>query len=455
LKTLLLKEVLPTITTKYILGLDSRDVFVTEKIDQIIPTFEKEFNCEMLYNAELCPWPNNETLIKLEKNMLEVETPFKYLNGGVWLAKTEFYKTIVDDIINTEHLDEIGLAEQDVLKQIYIKHWPKIKIDQQCKLFQNTQFLLESSNEQTIKPISKKEYRIKIFYGESKNWVWYKKAMYLKKYAPKNFQVDICDVKQTDDCYLYDLVFSIPYQFDQIKQNILKNNSDCLLVSSYNRGFGHSDDLLNDIIDVADFAIINNYEMWDKFGKFDRTFTISNGVDLEIFKPYEKVEDRKFKVLWVGSEFHKEVKRYDIVEQIADGLDSYGIDYDFKLVDSHDDDTILTHKQMVDWYNKGTIYIITSDTEGTPNPALEAAACGNIILSTKVGNMTELIQENRNGFFCDDANSFLEKILELYKRKDVMTRLSNNIISDIQDWSWDITSKKFFNLFEKLIKENK
>ena len=46
--------------------------------------------------------------------------------------------------------------------------------------------------------------------------------------------------------------------------------------------------------------------------------------------------------------------------------------------------------EMLDFYNDIGTLVCFSESEGTPNPILEAAACGRAVLSTKVGNFPVL-----------------------------------------------------------------
>ncbi len=55
--------------------------------------------------------------------------------------------------------------------------------------------------------------------------------------------------------------------------------------------------------------------------------------------------------------------------------------------------------EMRDFYQSLHVYVCASRSEGTPNPCLEAAACGLPVVTTPVGNMPEFVRDGVNGFF--------------------------------------------------------
>ena len=60
-----------------------------------------------------------------------------------------------------------------------------------------------------------------------------------------------------------------------------------------------------------------------------------------------------------------------------------------------------TAAEMVEFYHSLDVYVCASRSEGTPNPCLEAAACGLPVITTAVGNMPELIRDGHNGFLVE------------------------------------------------------
>jgi glycosyltransferase involved in cell wall biosynthesis len=61
----------------------------------------------------------------------------------------------------------------------------------------------------------------------------------------------------------------------------------------------------------------------------------------------------------------------------------------------------LTPEGMRDFYQGVHVLAVASDMDGTPNPALEAAACGVAVVSNRIGNMPEFIHDGVNGRLVD------------------------------------------------------
>src|SRR5438132_881901 len=104
---------------------------------------------------------------------------------------------------------------------------------------------------------------------------------------------------------------------------------------------------------------------------------------------------------------------------------------------------------MADWYNHGTGLVCASSAEGTPNPALEAAACGCTVVSTRVGNMPELIRHGRNGYLVQRSLRALLKAVRAACRN--YPRLSAAMQTDIREWDWAKRSTEFFQTFLEVL----
>jgi len=57
---------------------------------------------------------------------------------------------------------------------------------------------------------------------------------------------------------------------------------------------------------------------------------------------------------------------------------------------------------LADFYNSLKLLVLPTESEGLPNVALEAMACGTPVLATPVGGLPDLLSDGENGFLIDD-----------------------------------------------------
>jgi len=115
----------------------------------------------------------------------------------------------------------------------------------------------------------------------------------------------------------------------------------------------------------------------------------------------------------------------------------------------------FSKNKMPKFYHRIDFYLNTSYHEGTPNPALESAASGIPVVTTKVGNMTDLIHDGENGFFIEPN---LESLIHTFEKIKGMPakeyrRMSENIRSDIaKHWTWKVASERYRTAFQLFLK---
>lgn len=296
--------------------------------------------------------------------------------------------------------------------------------------------------------------KIRILY-DVYGWAYYWRAVALQKYHPSDYQVDIgSDYGRSLPKVKYDAILQLAYSYiSQLQKHITASKIKIPIISSFNVGWNYHNDWLTNVIKHSDGVIINNYEMWEKYGKHPKTINISNGVDGDIFKLKRPIPLRKPKVIWIGSIFHRKTKNYDsILLPLSQKLRKNGIASDFRLVSSTGNNR-MNQQQLTDWYNSGTVYVVASKTEGTPNPALEAASCGCTVVSTKVGNMPELIKPGINGYLCEQTiEDIYSNVLAAINNYQT---LSNSMQNEIIKWHWKSRSQEYFNYISSIIKAYK
>ena len=85
---------------------------------------------------------------------------------------------------------------------------------------------------------------------------------------------------------------------------------------------------------------------------------------------------------------------------------------------------INTKRELVPYYfNAASLHLLSSDFEGSPNSVKEAMACNIPVVSTSVGNVSELL-ESVNGSYVSD--SFSSEVLAKLAYKVIL----NNDISN-------------------------
>jgi len=115
--------------------------------------------------------------------------------------------------------------------------------------------------------------------------------------------------------------------------------------------------------------------------------------------------------------------------------------------------TWRNREEMLEFYRSLDVYVCASRTEGTPNPCLEAAACGLPVVTTRVGNMPELIRDGENGFFVDrDAADIAEKLRWLRDDPGLRDRLGRAARGTVvESWDWRKQAGRYDEMLRAVI----
>jgi len=108
---------------------------------------------------------------------------------------------------------------------------------------------------------------------------------------------------------------------------------------------------------------------------------------------------------------------------------------------------LKSKEEMREWYCKWDFLLVTSTNEGTSNPGLESLSCGTPVITTRVGNMVEIIKDDENGFYAEPTfKSFYQKINEVCDgitndRYQEMRKAARKSVE--KDWDWKEKSKEW------------
>lgn len=184
-----------------------------------------------------------------------------------------------------------------------------------------------------------------------------------------------------------------------------------------------------------------------------RIYKTRIGIDETLFRPAavrRAGTGRPFVVGWAGRidvPKRRELKGYDLVTAALKGLD---VKLDIRTFTEH----YVPRKQMVGFYQGLDCFICSSQSEGLPNPLLEAAACGVPLITTRVGVVPELIRQGHNGLIINRSEEAIRQaVVYLMRRPERCRRLGKHIRSTIvEGWTWKKCGREWERFFRAMLK---
>jgi glycosyltransferase involved in cell wall biosynthesis len=296
------------------------------------------------------------------------------------------------------------------------------------------------------------DYKPKIlFICDVMGWAWWIKSHYLKKYLSEDFRIDIkcvlgdgCQPTNRINQNAYDLYFSYGFSYIDFLYRVPKHKKITGITAHRRKnvifpkmrlaGHHHANSkmLLKELHDMG----------------FKKAYYIPNGVDEELFRPIEPIKrNSELIVGHVGKECPVKGQR----EFILPAIKSCNAKSVTNLKTWKDR---IPHKEMPDIYNKMDVFVVASIEDGTPNPALEAAACGRPIISNQIGNMPEFIKDGYNGFIVErKIGEYVKKIKYFQENRDELIRMGNNARKTVlENWTWEKQAENYRNMFHDIFK---
>lgn len=312
------------------------------------------------------------------------------------------------------------------------------------------------------------------FVVESKKWVQFSKVKVYKNYI-SNFNINIVTIQKFEILWRlgfyrrqYIIFSSWRLVIKMINEKRFKDSEFDYFMGCVTSHSNLNDVMLDDkkmktqlnkalnILNKFKVITVNSKILYDfLISKVTKLEYCPNGVDIQKFKPnYKKVYDsNNINIGFVAK--NRAVKRIDLLSILEEKFKDYS-NLKFKkiIIDRQYKSKKLNENEMRDFYQSLDYYICLSDQEGTPNPALEAAACGCLLISTKVGNMPEIIIDNVNSFFIDqNIDNIILKIHQILKIDSIKyDYMSKQLLKEIRsNWSWVSNVNDFEKSLNSLI----
>ncbi len=140
----------------------------------------------------------------------------------------------------------------------------------------------------------------------------------------------------------------------------------------------------------------------------------------DILKVAKKLENENIKITLAGDGETEKVRNLVKEENIE------------KIVEVKD---WVNSKEKEDLLNKADIYILPSYNEGMPMSVLEAMSYSLPVITTNIGSIPEIIENNENGILIEPGNieELKENILKLINDEKLRKKLGNNARKKIEE----------------------
>jgi glycosyltransferase involved in cell wall biosynthesis len=196
---------------------------------------------------------------------------------------------------------------------------------------------------------------------------------------------------------------------------------------------------------------------------------IPNYVDLNLYKPIKKIDSDKIIILFPRRLYA--ARGFFLVADIIDDILKKYSNVEFHFVGQADEPAKSTVINLVDKfkgkvffyqqkaeemykiYQKADITLIpTVASEGTSLSCIEAMACGNAVIATNVGGLSDLIINSYNGLLIEpNSRSLHDAIVQLIDTPELAKELSSNAIQVAKCFSHERWKKSWKNLIENYI----
>jgi teichuronic acid biosynthesis glycosyltransferase TuaC len=179
---------------------------------------------------------------------------------------------------------------------------------------------------------------------------------------------------------------------------------------------------------------------------------IPNGVNFDLFKPLNLRNSRSelelnmdnFLILFLGNPDLKR-KNFKLASQAADILIKESGAKNIELINPFG----ISHNEITKYMNACDVLLLTSYWEGSPNVVKEAMACNLPVISTDVGDVSEIISGTKNCFIVPYDEGVITKKLKIVydnrERSDGRER--------IQHLREDIIAERIIEIYRSVLNE--
>ena len=197
-----------------------------------------------------------------------------------------------------------------------------------------------------------------------------------------------------------------------------------------------------------------------------------NSVEIEKFKKYHilKNANKRLNLITVAR-YSPQKKGYDILLRISKELVSKQIDFEWKIIgkgtkkllnetiiksrpDSFKiienienfDETYFPNSELIKHYISSDLYINLSRIESFGITFVESLASLVPIITFDTKGVNEIVKDNVNGFLIKNEEDLVKKVEEIYKTRDLINDMKDNLIDTIREYDLNLVTEKYKSL---------
>lgn len=273
--------------------------------------------------------------------------------------------------------------------------------------------------------------RVLVFY-DVPGWAWWHKTQALARHMPADIRVDPLAFGARFDPEDYDFLILFGSYMLDLPVPVAPEK---LILGLSNNGPWYVDSVRTPYLEGRVDAVFANSVIGRELLALDGAFCCQNGVDAEFFCPGPG-RDEEFSLGWVGNPNSDVNKGLDLIRAACErtGVPLRTVAHDASKGDASG---IRGHEVLRDEvYRRCHAYACASQFDGTPNPCLEALACGTPLLTTRVGNMPEVVRHGENGLFVNRSVDDLARGIERLRSMPPQPLRRAARLSIEQGWTW-------------------
>ncbi|MWW24846.1 glycosyltransferase family 4 protein [Algibacter lectus] len=197
---------------------------------------------------------------------------------------------------------------------------------------------------------------------------------------------------------------------------------------------------------------------------FNNIVYIPNSIKIEDYK-FQKKTYKSIKLLWVRS--FSEIYNPWLAIHILKALKNENIDAELCMIGPEKDGSLESTKSLAkslnveveftgllsknDWHKKAdgfNVFINTTTIDNTPVSVIEAMALGLPVVSTNVGGMPFLIENNKDGVLVASNNieAFVSAIKVLISDVNKTQEMVNRARQKVEGYAWNKVKQQWYNL---------